>query len=98
MKEFLQYIVPLICAVIAYLSVRQGRENRRLRKRLRIALEDCMALWTLESTLCEQIGDHLGATALSIKRKVREYHRGLAIPTPSEEATPQHIRSELARL
>lgn len=97
MTELLQYGVPIVCAGIAAWSVRQEQTNRRLKRKLRAALEECRRFYELEETYCDQLSSLTWhKTALAAKRWVRALQRSRAIETPS--VTAQEIARELGRI
>lgn len=103
MKEILQYGVPIICAAIAAAGAWQARENKRLRRKLRTALEDCAAFYAIEELYCEAVSDGtVGAiafkSALASKRLMRTLLRAKGGRTPSDQATPQRLQVELGKL
>lgn len=98
MKELVIIAIPIICALIAYAGVRQGRENKRLRTKLIVALQDCYAFHNLEEIYCQAIGEFIQRSSLTVKRVYRARLRAQGIDTPSDGASPQRLKSELLRL
>lgn len=96
-------LVPLLL----FLTARIEYQNRRLRKRARLLLIDCIALWYCENAACEEVV-HLMPTsgdprmprpsALSVKRTIRAKLRARKIETPSDLASPNQLEKELRKL
>lgn len=102
MKEWLLILMPLAVAGIGYLGIRQNRENKRLSalnadqaKKLRRALRDCLAFYALEESYCKALAVYENRTALAMKRSYRARLRASGGETPSDQATPEKITSEL---
>jgi len=91
-------VVALILAVLTYLITRQALKNRKLKKRLKIALRDCMAFCEIEQTFCQMLFEMHGVATFEMKRAVRTKLRLQHVNTPSELATPVQLERELERL
>jgi hypothetical protein len=102
-KEYLPYLVPVLCALIGAYSVRQTRENKKLRDKYRRCLADCLAFYKIEERMAAQIAKPgplpLGSsTPLAVKRFFRLILRSEGTPTPSDRATPHQIMKEISDL
>lgn len=87
--------------MIAAWTTRQIRENKRLRKRLGCALEECQRFCRLEDEYCYNVSEGelaslIGKTPLAIKRLVRLRTRARNVETPT--ITPLEIARELGRM
>lgn len=105
MKEWLLILMPLAVAGIGFLGVRQSRENKRLMglnttqgKQLRRALRDCLAFYGLEENYCKALAVYENKTPLAMKRSYRARLRASGGETPSDQATPEKINSELLQV
>ena len=88
----------LISAVLAFAKARL--ENWLLKIKLRQALSDCLAFYELEEKYVLALTElkKFGMSPLAVKRVFRSAQRMRCHSSPSEEATPQRIKQELAKL
>lgn len=102
--DHLASIAVIVCALLGLVSTCQAQRNRRLKLRLRLALQDGIALWYCESAACDAlalIADRTGGgptSGLAIKRTVRLGLRSQGFVTPSDLATPHQMEGLLRRL
>jgi hypothetical protein len=85
-------------AAAGLLTARTEFRNKRLRRRLRIALQDCLAFHNLESNYCDRIvllTPNAGTSSMSIRRAMRRSAREAGWVTPSGLATPQQLQQEI---
>lgn len=97
-KEIAVILVPVLCAVITVIGVRQSQAQKRLRGKYKTALYDLLAFYKVEHFICESIATKEGTTTLAVKRRFRSALRKTGVVTPSDKATEQQITSEILRL
>lgn len=101
----LEHIVAVLTALCAIATVWQTFsivENRKLKRKLRQVIKDCIAFYQLEELYCQEIAQQWIArdnpTPLAIKRIFRARLRGKNNLSPSADATPQRLVEELSKL
>jgi hypothetical protein len=97
-KEIAAILVPILCAIITVMGVRQARAQKRLRDRYKAALHDLLAFYYIEDAMSEFLAADRKTTALAMKRSFRKLLRKEGKDTPSDRATPHLITTELQRL
>lgn len=100
--EHIVALLTVICALATVWQTHSMIENRKLRKKLRQAIKDCIAFYQLEELYTEEIAKNWTArnspTPLSIKRIFRVRLRHKNALSPSGDATPQRMVEELSKL
>ena len=97
MKEFLQYGVPIVCAVIASWGTWQLRKQSKQKAKLKRILSECQRFYDLEDVYCEMLADLTWhKTPLAAKRWVRAVQRSRGQESPL--ITPRDVAREMARL
>jgi hypothetical protein len=100
--EHIAAILTALCAIATVWQTLSIVENRKLKRKLRQAIKDCIAFYQLEELYCQEIAGNWtlrdNPTPLAIKRIFRARLRGKNNLSPSADATPQRLVEELRKV